>query len=231
MGCCFTSGGCCSAKCWAWTVAIIAVLAGVCVVLDNPKFWVFDPAVLKECAERGIAKAQKAANGNATSEAIVHAVIDETVARYPAYAEYSQDWIFNNAGGAMGSMTVLHASITEYVIIFGTTVGTEGHTGRYHLTEDFFTIIDGEQWAYAPDAFEREVYKAGDQHYLPRAVAKQYRMPDKCFALEYARGNIPSMMLFGLADGFSSTVDFVTVWKTVLESGGGIVKNLLKGKV
>ncbi|KAH9599116.1 ERG2/sigma1 receptor-like [Trypanosoma melophagium] len=209
---------------------LIAVFA-FCLVVDRPENWVFDPKKLQEIARRGISTAQTRHGANATAQQIVESVIAELVRVYPSHAQYNGGWLWNNAGGAMGSMTVLHSSFSEYLIIFGTAVGTEGHTGRYYWAEDFFTIIYGEQWAATPDNTAREVYKAGDQHYLPRGVAKQYRMPDSCWALEYARGNIPSMLFFGFADLFSSTLDVVTLYETIIMSAGQMIPNALKGKI
>jgi hypothetical protein len=50
-------------------------------------------------------------------------------------------------------------------------------------------------------------------------------MPDECWALEYARGNIVSMLPFGLADTILSTVDLVTLWQTVEVSAHEMLSN------
>ncbi len=83
----------------------------------------------------------------------------------------------------MGALYIIHASITEYLFIFGTPLGTEGHTWR-HTADDYFNILVGEQWAFAAGALEMERYTPGDVHY----PVKQFKMHEGCFALEYARG-------------------------------------------
>jgi C-8 sterol isomerase len=190
------------------------------------QLYIFTPSELASLSTLALEK-----HGNDTS-AVVSFIVSELSKAHPEHVNLDEEWIFNNAGGAMGAMYIIHASVTEYLIVFGTAVGTEGHTGR-HTADDYFHILKGEQLAYAPGkgVYEPEVYPAGSVHHLRRGEVKQYKMETGCFALEYARGWIPPMLFFGYADTLSSTLDFGTLWRTTYVTGREMVGNLLKGKV
>jgi C-8 sterol isomerase len=95
----------------------------------------------------------------------------------------------------MGTVYLIHASLTEYLIIFGTPLGTEGHTGR-HTADDYFTILEGEQWAFSANSVVKEVYPKGSMHWLKAGTVKQYKMHEGCFALELAQGVYPGFHTF-----------------------------------
>lgn len=204
---------------------LTALLASVFYVLEQnlDKFYIFDLEHLDDLSKRALAE-----HGSNT-RAVVEYIVTELNEKTPAHINPNEEWVFNNAGGAMGAMYIIHASVTEYLIVFGTAIGTEGHTGR-HTADDYFHILSGTQLAYVPGSYEPEVYPPGSIHHLRRGDVKQYKMPESCFALEYARGWIPPMLFFGFADGLSSTLDFPTLWHTTRITGREMISNLLKGK-
>jgi C-8 sterol isomerase len=184
--------------------------------------YIFDPDELHEIARLGL--------GKGTKDESFRVIGDELLRRYPKHITLDNPWIFNNAGGAMGQMKLMHCSITEYVIFFGTPIGTEGHSGRYR-TEVYDFMIDGEMWCYHAGEFERAVYRPGDAAFLGADRAKGYAVPSHAWMLEYSRGPIPSMLPFGLADTMFSTLDRHTVGTTLWQYGKLVVKELAQGKV
>ncbi|KAF2265751.1 C-8 sterol isomerase [Lojkania enalia] len=205
---------------------IIAAFSSLFYYLDGQleKFYIFQPTELHDISKEAISL-----YGNDTA-AVVKQIVTKMHAKYPTYVNLDEEWIFNNAGGAMGAMYIIHASITEYLIIFGTAIGTEGHSGR-HTADDYFYIIRGTELAYTPGTYEPEVYPQGSVHHLRRGFVKQYKMDKGCFALEYARGWIPPMLFFGYADTFSSTLDFPTLWRTTWVTAREMLGNLARLKL
>ncbi|CCE63002.1 hypothetical protein TPHA_0D03670 [Tetrapisispora phaffii CBS 4417] len=194
-----------------------------------PTNYMFDPKTLNEICN-GVISQYNTTDSKFDVKVMLKDIRNELASHYGEeyinkYVE--EEWVFNNAGGAMGQMIILHASISEYLIIFGSAVGTEGHTG-VHFADDYFTILHGEQLAALPNALEPEVYKAGQTHHLRKGFAKQYAMPSGSFALELAQGWIPCMLPFGFLDTFSSTLDVYTLYRTVYLTARDMGKNLIQ---
>lgn len=125
---------------------------------------------------------------------------------------------------------VFNSTDIRYLIIFGSAVGTEGHTGK-HTADDYFHILTGQETAYEAGSLTREIYNPGDIHHLRRGVVKQYSMVPETWALEYARGWIPPMLPFGFADMIFSTLDYRTMYHTTRITAREMIKNLLRGKI
>jgi len=88
-------------------VALSALLYGVYVFLESrlESFYVFEPTQLHNFAKSAIAQ-----HGNDTRAIVTDIVANLQNTPAKPYVNLDQEWIFNNAGGAMGAMYVIHAS-------------------------------------------------------------------------------------------------------------------------
>jgi C-8 sterol isomerase len=87
--------------------AVLSILTGVYYFLDSrlESFYIFSPPQLHDLSLRAIS-----AHGNDT-RAVVSYIVDELSEKLPGgYVNLDEEWIFNNAGGAMGAMYLIHAS-------------------------------------------------------------------------------------------------------------------------
>lgn len=85
---------------------LTGLLASVFYVLEQnlDKFYVLDLEHLDDVSKRALAE-----HGNDT-RAVVKYITDELHEKLPAHINLNEEWVFNNAGGAMGAMYIIHAS-------------------------------------------------------------------------------------------------------------------------
>jgi hypothetical protein len=183
--------------------------------------YLFDPAVLDGIRRMGI--------GKPLHEAF-DIITGELAKAYPGHICTTRDWMFNNAGGAMGQLNLLHASLSEYLIFFGTCIGTEGHSGRY-ASDVYDFMIQGEMECEYEGRHEPEVHTVDTPPaYLGSKVIKHYCIKKDAWMLEYCRGSVPRMFPFGTADSLFSTLDIRTVSRLIRRYAGLTIRSLARGK-
>ena len=102
-----------------WTITltvltvVIALVSALFYFLDSHLEWfyIFKPSELHDLSLRAIG-----AHGNDT-RAVVDFIVGELSQKLPGgYVNLDEEWIFNNAGGAMGAMYIIHAS--KYPVVW-----------------------------------------------------------------------------------------------------------------
>jgi C-8 sterol isomerase len=184
--------------------------------------WVFDPDRLHEIARGAVGLPREEMFGK---------VVEDLARAWPGHVETRQHWLFNLAAGATGIMTVLHGSLSEYVILFGTPVGTEAFSGRYRL-DIYDFVLCGEMWTYLEDRHaERVVTRPGERALLPRGRVKGFRLLEDTWMLEYGRGIIPASLPGAMADALFSALDGTIIVDTIRVYGRQVIRELLRGKI
>lgn len=183
--------------------------------------YIFDPVHVHEIARRAV---------GLPHDPMVKTVVDGLRAAYPGHIAGAPRWVMNRAGGAMGAMMLLHASLSEWVMLFGSPIGTEGFSGRYRM-DIYDFVLAGEMWTYTEDAVgARVVTGPGSFTHLGRRQGKGYRLPDACWMLEYGRGHVLGAVPFGLVESVLC-FDFTTAVRTLAVYAPLAARELLRGKI
>jgi len=138
-------------------------------------------------------------------------------------------WIFSMVGGATGVMTVLHASLSEYLVVFGTPLGTEGYSGRYSVDIHDW-VLRGEMWGLRVDEpMQKQVTRAGEVRQLPKGVATAFRLLEDTWLLEYGHGNAAAQLRHSIGDAVFRAMDAHNILDTLREYGTLAAKELFRG--
>ncbi|XP_062506202.1 sigma non-opioid intracellular receptor 1-like [Corticium candelabrum] len=197
-------------ECFAASILVVvtvAALAAITHVWLESKSYVFE-------AQDIVAITEKAVSRGYGHKETFQEVEQELRARYGGRILPNPEWLFINCGGWMGGMYILHSSLTEYVLFFGTAIGSSGHSGRYWANISD-TVIEGEYTRWPEGTTDAIKFETGDTIYhVPGEVAAVHWSP-KTWMVEYGRGFVPSTLVFALADTLFSTTDFVNLYKII----------------
>lgn len=111
-----SSCSCCSMRCLTILAVFLALFSALYSYLDArlDQYYIFEPGHLHDLSQRAIG-----AHGDDT-RGVVDYIVTELDQKVPSqFVNKEEEWVFNNAGGAMGAMYIIHASVTEYLIVFG----------------------------------------------------------------------------------------------------------------
>jgi len=201
----------------ALLVLIVAIVFG-CMVRCSPI--VFDDNKLHAITKNAV----DANPGNV--EAIFDAVLRGLQETYPQRIFNDSDWVFNCAGGFRTGMKIMHASITEYIIFWGSAVDTVGMSGR-HFGDFHDFLISGEFTQWLEGNVKSKKFYPVEHVVHHRLHGSVVQLRAGTWMLEHFVGFIPTSLPFGVSDSIFSNMDLVTIAKTFYQYGRLVLYELL----
>lgn len=126
------------------TLTILAIFAAaissLIYYLDShlERFYIFDPDHLHDLSLRALD-----AHGNDTRSVVAYIVAELNEKLPGGYINLDEEWVFNNAGGAMGGMYIMHASRFPFFAYLFTTNGLKEliFVRRYHRVLNYLWYV------------------------------------------------------------------------------------------
>jgi hypothetical protein len=180
---------------------------------------IFDPDTLQEVCKQNL---------DLPLEQKLDAIIEGIDKAYPKRIRTRKRWVFTIAGGVAGQLTLLYGSLSEYLLIVGFPVGTEGYSGRF-APRIWDIMLEGEMMTYTLGQITPALYRPGDMAFLKSGTDKGVSMKPNTWMLEYARGFIAQAMPMGILASSLITMDFLSVRHQFIDYSRICVREMLRG--
>src|SRR5690606_31478525 len=115
---------------------------------------------------------------------------------YGGHVSNNEEWMLNCAGGFKTQMKLLHVSMTEYVIFWGSAIQTLGMSGR-HFGEFNDFIISGELTQWNEGEHTITIFRASGRAFHGKMKASVVMLAPNTWIVEHFVGFLPFTIPFG----------------------------------
>jgi hypothetical protein len=173
---------------------------------------VFDPDKIQEVVQA--CASQYGGDGN---EKLLRELTSNLAQTYPGQINEDWNWIYSITGGCCCQITMLHVSLSEYLLIESYPIPMTGFTGRYRPAVYEFVVAGHEEY-FRAGQLEAQRYGPGDRIVFQPGEAACVNIPDSLITVGYARGAIPTMFTLPVMDTVFGSLDYRSLWQTIAQS-------------
>ncbi|XP_028407790.1 sigma non-opioid intracellular receptor 1-like [Dendronephthya gigantea] len=135
--------------------------------------------------------------------------------RYPGHIQQkrTREWAMYKCSGQTLSISILHVSLTEYIVLTGSAINTDGYLGRHWLNSTF-VVLSGSLKYWKEGTIEAIEYNTGDHFTVPLSESTGFvALKENTWVFEYGRGFLPMSLPSLIGDGLFTSFDVIGTFK------------------